>query len=176
MRPIRTATSLALIGLVAALLSLVAAPVLAAPFTNTPGSGAARTAFGAAQGSEDSPDDGADHAEMEMTDTEMAEEGHDLDGAEHAEDAEIVDPDGATGWMNKSLLTGVRTGFVRDQVRTLYVAPDLQSRVAWRIEPGSVVAITLCENQWCRVSNDGRSGYILRSQLWGTYPGEVIGG
>ena len=89
---------------------------------------------------------------------------------------QVRDPDGATGWMNKSLLTGVRTGFVRDQVRTLYVAPDLQSRVAWRIEPGSVVAITLCETQWCRVSNDGRSGYILRSQLWGTYPGEVIGG
>ena len=86
------------------------------------------------------------------------------------------DPDGTTGWMNKSLLTGVRTGYVRDQMRTLYVAPDLQSRVAWRIEPGTVVTITLCENIWCRVSNDGRSGYILRDQLWGTYPNEAIGG
>jgi SH3-like domain-containing protein len=89
---------------------------------------------------------------------------------------QVRDPEGTVGWMNKSLLTGVRTGFVRDQTRTLYVAPDLQSRVAWRIEPGTVVTITLCENVWCRVSNDGRSGYILRNQLWGTYPNEVIGG
>jgi SH3-like domain-containing protein len=89
---------------------------------------------------------------------------------------QVRDPDGTVGWMNKSLLTGVRTGFVRDQTRTLYVAPDLQSRVAWRIEPGTVVTITLCDQQWCRVSNDGRSGYILRSQLWGTYANEVIGG
>ena len=110
MRPIRTATSLALTGLVAALLSLVAAPVLAAPFTNTPGSGAARTAFGAAQGSEDSPDDGADHAEMEMTDTEMAEEGHDLDGADHAEDAE--DATGATGDHEDASTTHDDTGAV----------------------------------------------------------------
>jgi SH3-like domain-containing protein len=89
---------------------------------------------------------------------------------------QVRDPDGTIGWMNKSLLTGVRTGFVRDQMRTLYVAPDLQSRVAWRIEPGTVVTITLCEDAWCRVSNDGRSGYILRSQLWGTYANETIGG
>jgi SH3-like domain-containing protein len=87
---------------------------------------------------------------------------------------QVRDPDGTVGWMNKSLLTGVRTGYVRDSMRTLYVAPDLQSRVAWRIEPGTVVTITLCENQWCRVSNDGRSGYILRNQLWGTYPDETI--
>jgi SH3-like domain-containing protein len=89
---------------------------------------------------------------------------------------QVRDPDGTIGWMNKSLLTGVRTGFVRDQMRTLYVAPDLQSRVAWRIEPGTVVTITLCENVWCRVSKDGQSGYILRDQLWGSYPNEAVGG
>lgn len=89
---------------------------------------------------------------------------------------QVRDPDGTIGWMNKSLLTGVRTGFVRDQMRTLYVAPDLQSRVAWRVEPGTVMTITLCETVWCRVSKDGQSGYILRNQLWGTYPGEAVGG
>ena len=89
---------------------------------------------------------------------------------------QVRDPDGTVGWMNKSLLTGVRTGFVRDGIRTLFVAPDLQSRIAWRVEPGTVMTITLCENLWCRVSNDGRSGYILRNQLWGTYQGEAVGG
>ncbi|MBC7506817.1 MAG: hypothetical protein H7267_14010 [Sandarakinorhabdus sp.] len=89
---------------------------------------------------------------------------------------QVRDPDGTIGWMNKSLLTGVRTGFIRESTRTLYVAPDLQSRIAWRIEPGTVVTITLCETAWCRVSKDGQSGYILRDQLWGSYPNEAVGG
>lgn len=89
---------------------------------------------------------------------------------------QVRDPDGTIGWMNKSLLTGERTGYVVGSIRTLYTSPDLQSRVAWRIEPGTVVTITLCENVWCRVSNGGRSGYILRYQIWGTYPNEAIAG
>jgi SH3-like domain-containing protein len=89
---------------------------------------------------------------------------------------QVRDPDGQIGWMNKSLLTGERNGYVRGEIRTLYTSPDLQSRVAWRIEPGTMVTITLCENVWCRVSNGGRSGYMLRNQLWGTYPNETIGG
>ena len=89
---------------------------------------------------------------------------------------QVRDPDGTIGWMNKSLLSGERSGYVLGEIRTLYTSPDLQSRVAWRVEPGTVVTITLCENVWCRVSNGGRSGYILRSQIWGTYPNEAIGG
>ncbi len=89
---------------------------------------------------------------------------------------QVRDPDGTIGWMNKSLLTGERTGYVTGSIRTLYTSPDLQARVAWRVEPGTVMTITLCENVWCRVSNAGRSGYILRNQLWGTYPNEAIGG
>nr|WP_310524255.1 SH3 domain-containing protein [Polymorphobacter sp.] len=89
---------------------------------------------------------------------------------------QVRDPEGTIGWMNKSLLSGDRSGFVTGNIRTLYTSPDLQSRVAWRVEPGTVMTITLCENVWCRVSNGGRSGYILRNQMWGTYPNEAIGG
>ncbi len=89
---------------------------------------------------------------------------------------QVRDPEGTLGWMNKSLLSGQRTGFVIGGTRVLYTAPDLQSRIAWRIEPGTVVAITLCENVWCRVSNGGRSGFMLRSQMWGSYPNEIISG
>ncbi len=88
----------------------------------------------------------------------------------------VRDPDGTSGWMNKSLLSGERTGYVQGGIRTLYTSPDLQSRVAWRAEPGVILTITLCDGVWCRVSNGGRSGYILRAQMWGTYPNEAIGG
>lgn len=87
---------------------------------------------------------------------------------------EVRDPQGTTGWMNKSLLTGTRTAYIKDEERLLYVAPNTRSRIAWRIAPGSIVNITLCEDVWCRVSNQGRSGFIPRAHLWGTYPKENI--
>ncbi len=87
---------------------------------------------------------------------------------------QVRDSDGTTGWMNKALLTGTRTALVRDEERILYVAPNTRARIAWRIEPGTIVNITLCEDVWCRVSNQGRSGFILRAHLWGTYPKEAI--
>ncbi|WP_439546659.1 SH3 domain-containing protein [Sandarakinorhabdus sp.] len=89
---------------------------------------------------------------------------------------QVRDPDGEIGWMNKALLTGQRTGMIKEQVRLLYVAPDVNSRIAWRIAPGAVVTITLCEDMWCRISKDGKSGYILRGQMWGTYAREKIEG
>ncbi len=99
---------------------------------------------------------------------------------------EVRDPTGTRGWMNKSLLSGVRTALVLAESgqaddsggapRLLYTAPNPRGRIAWRAAPGAVVTIILCEDVWCRVSNAGRSGFIPRAQLWGTYPGEAVGG
>lgn len=87
---------------------------------------------------------------------------------------QVRDPDGATGWMNKSLLKGERTAVITRNVRPLYASPDLQARIVWRIEPGAVVRLTLCDQAWCRVDRGGKSGFILRAQLWGVYPNEAI--
>ncbi|MBU6164638.1 MAG: hypothetical protein KGQ52_00745 [Alphaproteobacteria bacterium] len=88
----------------------------------------------------------------------------------------VRDPAGVVGWMQKALLTRQRTAIITGQTRLLYVSPDVKSRIAWRIAPGAVVMVTLCEDMWCRVSRDGRSGYILREHMWGTYRREKIEG
>ncbi|WP_425228027.1 SH3 domain-containing protein [Sphingomonas sp.] len=88
---------------------------------------------------------------------------------------QVRDIDGTIGWMNKNLLSGERHAVVTKDVRTLYGSADLQARPVWRIEPGAVVGVVLCDAAWCRVTRDGKGGYILRSQLWGVYPGEAIG-
>ena len=88
---------------------------------------------------------------------------------------QVRDPQGGIGWVNKGLLSGDRTAYVAGQVRTLYAKSDLGSRPVWRAEPGVVGKILLCEGQWCRVSVAGKSGYILRAHIWGTYPNEAVG-
>lgn len=86
----------------------------------------------------------------------------------------VRDPGGELGWMNKGLLSGERTAYVTRSVRTLYARPDIAAPPVWRAEPGVVAKVVLCERAWCQLRIDGRSGYILRNQLWGVYPTESI--
>ncbi len=89
---------------------------------------------------------------------------------------QVRDDSGGTAWINKSLLSGERTAIVTRVVRTLYGRADLASPAVWRIAPGAVVSLVLCDGLWCRVARDGKGGYMLRAQLWGTYPNERIEG
>ena len=88
---------------------------------------------------------------------------------------QIRDIGGSVGWMNKQLIGGTRTAIVTGTVRTMFATPDLAGRPVWRIAPGAIVRLVLCSDAWCRVDSRGRSGYILRAQLWGVTPTETVG-
>ena len=87
----------------------------------------------------------------------------------------VRDPEGTQGWMQKALLSPDRTAYVTRGVRTLTAQPDIGAKALWRVEPGVVARVLFCAAAWCRVSVDGQSGYILRAQVWGVYPGEKVG-
>ena len=89
---------------------------------------------------------------------------------------QVRDIDGGTTWVNKTMLSGERTAIVTRTVRVMYSAADLSAPPVWRIAPGAVVSVVLCEREWCRVSRDGKAGYMLRAHLWGTYPDEAVAG
>lgn len=86
----------------------------------------------------------------------------------------IRDVDGIEGWVNRHLLSSERTAYVTAQVRTLYARPDTGSAAVWRVEPGVVARIVLCEEDWCQLNMGGRTGWIRRNEIWGVYPGETI--
>ena len=88
---------------------------------------------------------------------------------------QVRDIGGSVGWMNKQLISGTRTAVVTGTERVMYGTPDLAARAVWRIAPGAIVRVVLCSEAWCRVDRGGKSGYILRTQLWGVSPTETIG-
>ena len=88
---------------------------------------------------------------------------------------QVRDIGGSVGWMNKQLISGNRTAVVTGVVRVMYARPDLGGKAVWRIAPGAIVRVVLCDQAWCRVDRGGKSGYILRAQLWGVGPTEAIG-
>jgi SH3-like domain-containing protein len=84
----------------------------------------------------------------------------------------VRDMDGVEGWVNGNLLSDQRTAIVLAQTRLLYASSDSNSRPRFRIEKGVVAKVVVCEEAWCQLSIEGKTGFILRDQIWGTYRGE----
>lgn len=84
----------------------------------------------------------------------------------------VRDMDGVEGWVNGNLLSDNRSAIVLGQTRMLYSSNDTRSRPRYRVEKGVVAKVVVCEEAWCQLSIDGKTGFILREQIWGTYKGE----
>jgi SH3-like domain-containing protein len=79
----------------------------------------------------------------------------------------VIDMDGYEGWVKENLLSPQRAGVVLGATRLMFSDPDTQSRPVWRVQEGVVGKIVLCEDAWCQLNIDGKTGYILRVNIWG---------
>jgi len=87
----------------------------------------------------------------------------------------VEDPDGTTGWMLVSLLSGTRTALVRGaEPAPMHEGADGSSAVAFRAAPGVVGRISRCAAGWCRFEVGGRTGYIRTDRLWGVGRDEAV--
>jgi len=88
----------------------------------------------------------------------------------------VEDPDGTKGWVHEATLTGRRTFLVQGTDATLRARPNDDSRAVAILKVGVIGRIRSCDagSEWCRVDVRDYSGYLKRSQFWGTLPGEVI--
>ncbi|GER05876.1 hypothetical protein GCM10007972_06390 [Iodidimonas muriae] len=94
--------------------------------------------------------------------------------AEYGNWRRVRDKDGTQGWMHSALLSGARTALVTGGTRSLYGKPRPASTEIMRAESGVIVSLDRCLPQWCRVSLAGRTAWINRTAIWGTYRDEVI--
>jgi SH3-like domain-containing protein len=88
----------------------------------------------------------------------------------------IRDPDGAEGWVHKSMLSGRRMMMVKkDHVMLRRTADDTASAAAW-LENGVIGKILQCpkESAFCRVEVEGDPGWLRRDEMWGVYRSDVI--
>lgn len=89
----------------------------------------------------------------------------------------VRDPDGVKGWVHQATLVGRRDFMVTGDERVLRRdATDGGAPVA-RLKPGVIGHIRGCDaTEWCEVQVQDYRGYLKRSEFWGTYPTEVVGG
>lgn len=91
----------------------------------------------------------------------------------------VRDPEGVKGWVHQATLAPRRTGVVLagaapDQV--LRSDPRESAAAIARLKPGVIVRLRSCEatSDWCQAQVQDYRGWIRRSEIWGTFPGEVI--
>lgn len=93
--------------------------------------------------------------------------------AEHGHWRRVQDREGAGGWMHYSLLSGVRTVIVEEDMLPLTVRPDPRSPVVVQLEAGVVARLGACEPTRCRLSVAGYRGWADKDALWGVAPDEI---
>jgi SH3-like domain-containing protein len=80
----------------------------------------------------------------------------------------VIDMEGYEGWVKENLLSAQRSAVVLGATRLMFSDPDTQSRPLWRVQQGVTGKIVVCEDAWCQLNIDGKTGYILRVNIWGT--------
>ena len=85
----------------------------------------------------------------------------------------LEDRDGMGGWVHYSLLSGVRTVLVEQDMLPLHGKPDPKAPVVARLELGVVARLGECTLEWCELRSGGYTGWAPKVRLWGVEPGEL---
>ena len=88
----------------------------------------------------------------------------------------VRDQEGVRGWVNTQTLSPRRTAVVVGTERVLRKDGNDTAAPIARLKPGVIVRLRSCDasSDWCQASVQDYRGWMKRSDLWGTYPGEAI--
>jgi SH3-like domain-containing protein len=78
----------------------------------------------------------------------------------------IRDPMGDEVWINQSQLVERRTAITTD-TGMIFGEPRKDATKVARFGAGAVVSLGDCGQVWCRVTGDGRKGWVEKTHLWG---------
>nr|WP_246253553.1 SH3 domain-containing protein [Sulfitobacter maritimus] len=93
--------------------------------------------------------------------------------AEHGHWRRVEDRDGMGGWVHYSLLSGVRTVLVEQDMLPLHSKPDPKAPVVARLELGVVARLGECTLEWCELRSGGYAGWAPKVRLWGVEAEEL---
>ncbi len=94
--------------------------------------------------------------------------------AEYEHWRRVEDSEGVGGWVNYSLLSGVRTVLVTQDMAEFLSQPVGGTNVVYQAELGVIGRLLQCNPEWCRISIEGEKGWVVKTALWGVDPGEIV--
>jgi SH3-like domain-containing protein len=94
--------------------------------------------------------------------------------AEYEHWRRVEDADGMGGWVNFSLLSGVRSVLVTQNMAEFRGRPDDNAAVTFKAEANVIGKLLQCQPDWCRIGVEGEKGWVRKTALWGVDPTEVL--
>lgn len=85
----------------------------------------------------------------------------------HEDWRRVQEPDGTSGWMHRSLITGRRTAMVTEDRAALRSRPDGSAPIDYRAAEGVIGRISDCTPDWCSFDVLGRRGFVATEDIWG---------
>ena len=85
----------------------------------------------------------------------------------------IIDYEGASGWIHKSLLSGSRTVLILEDMVPLYLKPTTDSIIRAKIEKNVIGSLGKCKLSWCFVKFSSDKGWVNRKDFWGLIQNEL---
>ena len=86
----------------------------------------------------------------------------------------VEDRDGEGGWVHYSLLSGVRTVQVSEDMVPMRSRPQPTAPEVAQLQRDVIANIVECVPDWCRLSVEGSRGWVERRALWGVAPDEIL--
>ena len=88
----------------------------------------------------------------------------------------VRDQEGVKGWVHQATLAPRRTAVVIGGEHVLRASADDASAAVAKLKPGVILRLRSCEAgaDWCQAQVGDYRGWIKRSEIWGTFPGEAI--
>ena len=94
--------------------------------------------------------------------------------AEYEHWRRVEDSEGMGGWVNYSLLSGVRSVLVTQDLAEFRDSPDPAAEVVFQAELGVIGRLLACTQDWGRISTDGEKGWVQKTAVWGVDPDEIL--
>ena len=85
----------------------------------------------------------------------------------------VEDQDGQGGWVHYTLLSGVRTVVIEENLTSLRLKPDADAQVLAEAEAGVIARLGSCDATWCRISAEGQKGWVQKTAIWGVAADEI---
>jgi SH3-like domain-containing protein len=89
---------------------------------------------------------------------------------------QIVAPDGGTGWVHMATIRARRGFYVTAPQAALRAGPDPDDAVIAKLDQGVSGLLLTCDanRDVCKVSANNITGYLARTDFWGSFPDETI--
>ena len=94
--------------------------------------------------------------------------------AEYEHWLKVEDADGLGGWVNYTFLTGTRSVLVTEDMAEFRAKPEPQADLVFQAEIGVIGRIESCGVEWCEVTVEHETGWVVKTAVWGVTPNEAF--